>query len=318
MTALLFTALVTVWGFTWFAIKLQLGHVAPELSICYRFVLAAAVLWVLLAAMRRIRSAPWAGQGWFALLGLTLFSLNFLLIYSATQYIASGVVSVLFTTATLFNAFHQWLFLRRAPSPRVVAGALCGIAGIGLLFLQEFSQLGAGHDQLLGIGLAIAGTYVFSLGNMVSIRAVRVAGDLPNAIVRGMTWGVVFLAAFAFLRGVPFVVPTTLPYLAGLVYLAIPGSIIGFFAYLSLLQRVGPDRAAYATVLFPVLALAVSTVLENYVWTPAGLGGLALVLAGNLVIFARIPRKWRARGRLDSAPDTPSVGGQRVGGIDAR
>jgi drug/metabolite transporter (DMT)-like permease len=308
MTAFLFTALVTVWGFTWFAIKLQLGPVAPELSICYRFLLAAAILWVMLAAMRRLRSVPWTGQGWLALLGLTLFSLNFLLIYLATQYIASGVVSVLFTTATLFNAFHQWLFLRRAPSPRVVAGALCGIAGIALLFLQEFSKLGAGHDQLLGIGLAIAGTYVFSLGNMASIRAVRVAGDLPNAIVRGMTWGVVFLALFAFARGVPFVLPTTLPYLAGLVYLAVPGSIIGFFAYLSLLQRVGPDRAAYATVLFPVLALAVSTFVENYVWTLAGFAGLALVLAGNLVIFARLPGAARRAGRdvaaapVDGAP----------------
>lgn len=293
MTAILFAALVLSWGFTWFAIKLQLGVVPPEVSICYRFVLAAAVLWLGLAATRRLRPVPWRAHRWFVLQGLTLFGLNFVLIYSATQHIASGIVSVLFTTATVFNAFNQWLFMRRVPQARVLAGAVMGMAGIALLFWRELDHLHGNRGELLGVGLALAGTYVFSLGNMVSMRVARDGVDLPNAMARGMTWGAACLALFALWRGNDFVMPSTPVYLFSLLYLAIIGSVLGFFAYLSLVTRIGADRAAYATVLFPLVALVVSTLFEGYAWTPWAFAGLCLILLGNLAIFAR----WPARAR---------------------
>jgi drug/metabolite transporter (DMT)-like permease len=142
---------------------------------------------------------------------------------------------------------------------------------------------------VLGIGLALTGTYVFSLGNLISTRATADGADLPNAIARGMTWGSAFVGALALARGLPLVIDPTPRYLLSLLYLAIPASVLGFFAYLSLVARVGADRAAYATVLFPVIALAVSTLLEGYVWTRWALAGLPLVLLGNLVIFGRWP-----------------------------
>lgn len=295
MTAFLFTALVLAWGFTWFAIKLQLGVVPPEISICYRFVVAASLLWIGLALARRLRPVPWRAHGWIALLGVTLFSLNFILIYSATQTVASGIVSVLFTFATVFNALNQWLFMRRMPQPKVLAGAGMGILGIALLFSHEMQYLHGGRAQALGVGLAVAGTYVFSLGNLVSMRATRDGIDLPNVMVRGMSWGALFLALFALARGAHFVLPPTPVYALSLLYLAVPGSILGFFSYLSLVARIGADRAAYATVLFPVVALGVSTVLEGYVWTPWAFAGLALILCGNVVIFSRWPLARLAR-----------------------
>ncbi|HET8726799.1 MAG TPA: DMT family transporter [Alphaproteobacteria bacterium] len=293
MTAFLFAVLVLAWGFTWYAIKLQLGVVPMEVSICYRFALAALVMWLGLAVTRRLRPARLAQHRWFALMGLSLFGLNFLLIYDASQYIASGIVSVLFSTATVFNACNQWIFLGKRPSPRVLAGAALGIAGITLLFGAEFAELGTSHALPLGIGLALAGTFVFSLGNLASMRATGDGFDLPNAIARGMTWGAAFLAAFALARGRSFIMDPSPGYLLSLAYLAVPGSVLGFLAYLSLVARVGADRAAYATVLFPVVALAVSTVLEGYVWTPWALAGLPLILLGNVVIFAR-PRVRRS------------------------
>jgi len=65
---------------------------------------------------------------------------------------------------------------------------------------------------------------------------------------------------------------------------------VAFIAYLALINRVGAGRAAYVTVLFPVVALTVSTFLEGYVWTPIGATGLAMVLLGNITIFARLPK----------------------------
>ena len=290
MIAVLFAAVVGAWGFTWFAIKLQLGVVPPEVSILWRFTAAAAVLWLGLWATGRLRRVRPAQHRWFAAMGLTLFSLNFLLIYGATQYVASGIVSVVFTCATLFNALNQWLFLRKPPGGRTLAGAMLGIAGMALLFGEAFSRAGAGGGTAVGIAMALGGTYVFSVGNFISRRATGDGTDLPNAVARGMAWGVVFLLATILARGLPIVIEPSARYLLSLAYLAVPGSILGFLAYLSLVRRVGADRAAYATVLFPVVALAVSTVLEGYRWTPLALAGLPLVLAGNVVTFAPLPR----------------------------
>lgn len=289
VTVLLFVVIVVVWGLTWFAIHLQLGTVPMEVSILWRFTLAAVVLWGALAATGRLRRARLADHRWFFVLGVTLFSANFIFMYSATWFVASGVVSVVFTMATVFNALNQWLFLRRNPSIRTLAGAGLGLGGIALLFAHDIAGAGLGGTTVIGIALALGGTYLFSLGNLASLRATAAGLDLPNAVARGMTWGAVLLAAVVLARGERFTIDLSPVYLASLVYLAVPGSVIGFLAYLSLVSRVGADKAAYATVLFPVLALAVSTAFEGYGWTPEAFVGLALVLAGNVVVFARFP-----------------------------
>lgn len=291
MSALLFATVVFCWGFTWYAIVLQLGVVAPEVSIVWRFLLAAATLWAGLALSGRLKRARPAQHLWFAAMGLTLFGLNFLLVYAATLHIASGIASVVFTLSTVFNGLNRWIFLRRAPSRRVLAGSLLGTAGVTMLFGEAFLHMAVGSEAALGVALALAGTYVFSLGNLVSMRVTgeRMRGeglDLPNAVARGMAWGVAFLALFAWLRGSSFTIEWTAPYLLSLAYLAIPGSVVAFLAYLSLVRRVGAERAAYVTVLFPVVALTVSTLLEGYRWTAWSLAGLPLILLGNLVIFA--------------------------------
>lgn len=72
-----------------------------------------------------------------------------------------------------------------------------------------------------------------------------------------------------------------------MLYLAAVGSVIGFTTYLMLVSRIGSSRAAYTTVLFPVVALSLSTLYEGYHWTPLAIIGLVLTLAGNVVIFAR-------------------------------
>ncbi len=296
MTGFLFAAVVVAWGFTWYAIKMQFGPVSAEVSILWRFMLAAAVLWIGLAATGRLQRVRWRQHGWFAAMGFSLFGLNFVLIYNASGHIASGVVSVVFTLATIFNALNQWFFLHKVPTLRTIAGSTFGISGMVLLFGEAFAKVDATGGTALGIGLALAGTYVFSLGNLVSTRATADGTDLPNAIARGMTWGAAFLGVLTMVRGLPLVIELTPGYLLSLIYLAIPGSVLGFFAYLSLVARIGADRAAYATVLFPVIALAVSTLLEGYMWTPWALAGLPLVLLGNLVIFYKAPQTlWSRR-----------------------
>lgn len=285
MTAFLYASVVFCWSFTWYAIKLQLGDVPPEVSILWRFALAAAVMWAGLAVSGRLRRAPLRQHLWFAALGLTLFGLNFVMVYEATRFIASGVVSVIFTLVTVFNTGNQWLINGKAPTSRMLTGAVLGIAGIAILFGQSLGELQGDANTAIGIALAAGGTLVFSFGNFVTPRAAAHGVDLPNAIVRGMTWGSVFLFLFIETRGIPLAFSPTPVYVGSLLYLSLLGSVAAFLAYTELLRRIGPARTAYATVIFPVIALAISTAMEGYAWTPWAFAGLPLILLGNVVIF---------------------------------
>ncbi|MGO9769786.1 MAG: DMT family transporter [Roseiarcus sp.] len=285
MNALLFGFVVLVWGLTWYAIKLQLGATPAEVSIFWRFFLSAAILWAGLAATGRLRRAPLRGHVWFAALGLVLFSGNFLCFYNAERFVASGVVSVVFAMASAFNVANQWLFRGIRPTPRVVVGALIGALGVACLFADQLAATAGASQAAVGLGLALAGTYCFSLGNLASRPATRAAADLPNAIARAMSWGAAILAATAAARGLSFAPTMSVAYLGALVYLSAIGSVLGFLVYLGLVSRIGPERAAYTTVLSPVIALAVSSSLEGYQWNRWALVGAPLILIGNVVIF---------------------------------
>lgn len=305
MTAFLFAVLIVSWGFSWYAIKLQLGVVPPEVSVCYRFALAALVLWAGLAVTGRLQRAQWADHRRFALMGLFLFGLNFMAMYEATHYISSGVVAVLFSTASVFNIVNQWIWLGQRPKPRVLLGATLGIAGIGLVFGREVIHLGATQGTALGVLLALGGTLSFSIGNILSARLKAARVDMPNTVARGMTYSAAYFAIYTLIRGDSFGFDFSASYVLSLAYLAVIGSVLAFLAYLSLIGRVGADRAAYATVFFPLVALGVSTVFEGYEWTWVALVGLAFILLGNVVIFApegafRSP-PWR-RGAAGSRP----------------
>lgn len=289
MNLFLYLLTVLVWGTTWIALKWQIGEVPIPWSIAYRFWLAAAVLLAWLAWRRQWR---WPSRGIAPLLigqGLALFCLNFMCFLHASQWIASGLVAVCFSTAPLWNALNGRVFQRRALSAQVLAGGALGLAGLLLLFGGEFAKDWQRAETLWGLGLALAGTYCFSLGNLLS-GAMQRQGQTPlQTNAWAMLVGATAIAAYALLAGEPMRFDPSPLYVGAWLYLAIPGSVIGFTAYLTLVGRMGADKAAYCTVLFPVVALNVSAWVEGYAWTPAALLGLGLVGAGNVVVFWRAP-----------------------------
>lgn len=287
--ALLYFLTVLIWGTTWIALKLQLGVVPIAWSIAYRFWLAAAVLALWLLWRRQWRLPPRTVWPLLALQGLCLFCLNFMCFLHASRWIASGLVAVCFSTAPLLNALNGRLLLRTPLSPQVLAGSALGVAGLLLLFGSEVAKDLARPETLWGLGLALAGTYCFSLGNLLS-GAMQRQGQTPvQTNAWAMLVGATLVATYALASGQPLAFDTSATYVGAWLYLAIPGSVIGFTAYLTLVGRLGADRAAYCTVLFPVVALNVSAWMEGYTWTTAGLLGLVLVAAGNVAVFWRGP-----------------------------
>ncbi|CAB3760972.1 DMT family transporter [Paraburkholderia solisilvae] len=290
MNLLLYSLTVLIWGTTWIAIKWQLGDVPPPVSIAYRFWLAAAVLFALLAVMRRPMRPPREAWRYLAAQGLTLFCFNFLCFYYAERTVPSGLVAVVFSIAPLLNSINGRLFLGRPLQPAVIAGALLGIAGIVCLSLQQISGHFGDHAVWLGFAIAFAGTLCFSAGSLLSSR-MQALGLHPLVTNSwAMLIGAAVLTVGSALAGLSFAPQTDARYLGALVYLAVPGSVVGFTAYLTLVGRIGPERAAYCTVLFPFVALTVSTVFEGYRWSALAVLGLALVALGNLVAFGAVPR----------------------------
>jgi drug/metabolite transporter (DMT)-like permease len=286
-TAGLYLATVLIWGTTWIALKLQLGTVPIAWSIAWRFALAAAVLLGWLAWRGQLKRPTRAAMPLLLAQGLCLFCLNFLCFLHASQWIASGLVAVCFSTAPLWNALNARLLQGQPLKPRVMVGAAFGLAGLALLFGTELFADLARREVLWGLVLAMAGTCCFSLGNLLS-GALQRQGLAPlQTNAWAMLIGTAAVSVYALARGDVPSFDLSPTYVGAWLYLAIPGSVIGFTAYLTLVGRLGADRAAYCTVLFPVVALNVSALVEGYRWTPGGLLGLGLVAAGNVVVFWR-------------------------------
>ncbi|MDN0075427.1 EamA family transporter [Crenobacter sp. SG2303] len=293
MNALLYLSTALIWGTTWIALKWELGSTPISLSIAYRFLLASAVLFAILAIRKQLRRPRGEAARLVLAQGLALFCLNFLCFYHASHYLPSGLVAVVFSTATLWNALNARLFLKRRIAPQVMAGGALGLAGIVTLFWPELVSHGADTGTLIGLGLSVLGTLCFSTGNLLSARLQTLGLKPLETNAWAMLCGSLILVAGSLVAGLPFTIDTSARYLGALAYLAIPGSVIGFTAYLMLVGRLGPERAAYCTVLFPVVALNVSVLFEGYHWTPLALLGLVLVLAGNVLVF-RQPKRTAA------------------------
>jgi drug/metabolite transporter (DMT)-like permease len=286
MTAFLFLINVLVWGFSWIAITVQIGEAPAEVALLYRVALAAITLFAFLALTGRLRPVPMRRQPVLALTGLCLFSLNYLLVYNGAAYIASGVVALLFSTATVFNAFNSMVLFGQRQTLRFIAGAVCGMTGLGCLFWRDLAALDLASEAIVGAGFVLAGTYIFSLGNMTS-RGNNIAGlHMPTTTAWSMVWGTLFLTIYTLARGHGFPVDFSTDFYLALLYLAIPGTVIGFLTYLEVVKRIGAPLAAFSTVLYPAIALTVSTFFEGYQWTPAAIVGLMLIAMGNILVFA--------------------------------
>jgi drug/metabolite transporter (DMT)-like permease len=277
-----------IWGSTWLAIKFQLGVVSPELSIAYRFVLAAIFLFVFSIARRLPLRFNWRQHFYIALQGLLLFSFNYFMVYLAEEHLVSGLVAILFSTIIIANVIFGTVFLKAPVRTRVVVGAFVGILGLILIFAPELNSFNLSSEGILGVILVIASVISASLGNIISARNQRSGLPVIQTNAFGMAYGAALMFALAIFNGAQLTFDPSTSYILSLLYLALFGSVIAFGTYLTLLGRIGPDRAAYVTVLFPVIALALSTLFEGITWSGAQLGGVALVLIGNVIVLTKI------------------------------
>ncbi|PYE90379.1 DMT family transporter [Phyllobacterium leguminum] len=282
----LYAMTVFAWSLSWYALALQAGSgVANEVNIVWRFLIATIIMFAWAAVSKQRLKFPLHDHLGFAALGILLFSSNFLLFYYGAQYLVSGLLSVVFSLASIVNLVLSTVVMREPPSSRTLIGGLMGFGGIALMFLPEMQAHGFTGKTLIGLGLCVAGTLSFCTGNLVSARLQKRGLPLISMNGWGMVYGTLWAGFLALVFGKHFTIAWTGEYLVSLVFLAVVSTVLAFFAYLTLLGRIGSARAGYATVMFPVFALVVSTIFEGYQWTVFAVIGLALVLAGNLFVI---------------------------------
>lgn len=282
---------VLVWGFSWYAITLQLGIVHPMVSISWRFFIAGVVLLVWLKITGKFVFPSRRDLPRVLALSVLLFCFNFTCFYFATSFITSGLVSVVFAAAVFITVFNQWVWRRIVPEKKTLVGALFGLTGIILLFAPSIAdnlQSGELHT-VMGLALSFLGTWFFSVGNLVSASLSRTT-HLPSTIACAMLIGATTSAAIALSLGQSLSLPSNMTYLFALGYLAIGASVIGFVAYLTLVANQGAAKAGYATILFPIIALAVSTVMEGYQWNLLAALGVTLATLGAIIVFSPQPK----------------------------
>lgn len=284
-SAVLLTVVVISWGLSWYAMGLQLGEVPPLVSVSYRFLLAAILLIGYLAITRRLRSIPLKYHGKVFALGFCIFSMNYYCFYVSAEFLPSGLLSVIFATAAIMGAFNQRLFFGVGLSARILIGAVSGVVGLLFLSWETIAAVGVAKVGVVLV-LPFLGTYLFSLGNIFSAQLSQ-NHDLPSVVAYGMVYGTIICVALCLVLGLQFSIPSDPVYLGSLAYLAVIATALGFVTYLSLVSREGPARAAYATVLFPIVAMLVSTWLEGFQWTGLAFLGLALALGGTMLVFSK-------------------------------
>lgn len=281
----LFLAPSFIWGTTWFAIKFQLGAVAPEVSVGYRFILAALLLlgWCALRGLG-LRFGLRAHAS-FALLGVLQYALNYVLIYRSEEVLTSGLVALVFGLLVVLNLLGARILFGTPVTAPVLAGVGIGLVGVALVLWPDVARLGARPGQSWGVALALLGTVSASAGNLWSQRLYRGGAPIVPSTAWSMLYGALAVILYGAIAGLPFAFDTSAGYLLSLGYLAIFGSIVAFIAYLTLLRRIGAGRSGYVAVLMPVLAMATSTLFEGYRWSPAAVAGMALVIAGNVLVL---------------------------------
>ena len=289
MTTLLYLLMIFIWGFSWIAIKWQQGDVAMEVSILYRFGLAAIIMFSIGKLFNKLQVVRGCDHKFFVLQGLCLFCCNFLFFYSSTFYIASGLTAVIMATAPIFNAFHGRCFYRIKANQNFWLGIAIGLAGITSLFIKDLLQTAWSEEVVLGLCYALLGTWCFSLGNMISLRNSQNNIQPYTATSYAMVYGCIALLVIIAFKGLTFELTFNSRYLVSLLYLAIPASVIGFTVYLTLVDRIGANYTAYLMVFTPVVALLVSSIFEDYQWTRLSTLGLCCVLLGSIISQIKKP-----------------------------
>ena len=282
---ILFIVTLFCWSPTWYVIKFQLGYVDPLVSVFYRFLIAAIIIFVYLIYKKKNLKFSLYQHSWFLLFGVCLYSLNYVFFYLSNTYLISAFPAVVFSTVVIMNILGEGFYFKKKPSLKTLLGATIGMIGIIIIFSDEIFNFSLANGTHVGLFLALLGTFSASTGNMVHQRNLNNNFPLIPTLAYAMLYGSLVTLLITQIKGTELLFEYSFSYIASLAYLSIIGSIFAFIFYLRLLEKVGAGRAGYVGVVMPVLALLISTVFENLEWQQDLIIGLPILIIGAVLVI---------------------------------
>jgi len=274
---LAYLTVIAIWSTTPLAIKWSALGTSFAFAVAARMAIGVVLAALIVAVWRvgfplhrKARQTYLAGGlGLFGAMSLT---------YWGAQFITSGLVSVLFGLAPLMTSAMAAVVLKeRALVPTKVAGMLLGLTGLAIVFLGE-SRLG-GPDAFSGMAALLLAVLIYS-ASLVWVK--RIGDDSPPLAITTGTLGVslpLFLLVWAWVDGG---IPQSVPIRAGaaIVYLGVFGSVLGFALYYYLIKHMDTGRVSLITLLTPVLALLLGTLLNGEIVPVRVWLGSVLIILG--------------------------------------
>ena len=291
MNAILYFIVLLAWGSSWFAISFQLGDVAPQVSIAWRFLLASFMLFIWCYARGLKLSFSWRAHSSWLLLGFFLFCVNYICAHFGTFYLASGLVCLIFSTLTLFTVFNGFIFFKKPIRLPILFGAIVGILGLSIIFSNEISNTDWSLESgiVKGFLWMLLATFFASIGMLLSGQMQARKMPLVQSNAFSMLYGSLIIVTYVSISDISFSFSTSYSYVISLIYLSLVASVIGFGVYLKLVGNIGADKASYVNIFTPTIALFLSTLFENYQWSWTGLVGVALIIIGNIIVLYAKP-----------------------------
>ncbi|OAN61484.1 hypothetical protein A8B79_08485 [Balneola sp. EhC07] len=296
--ALLFITPVLIWGSTWYVIKFQVGNVDAMLSVSYRFGIAGVLMLIVCSLWKMKMNFTRKEHQFILLQGLLIFGFNYWLVYTSELYLTSGLVGLIFSLLVFLNILNGRIFLKTPFENKVIIGGFLGLVGTGMVFWKDLSHFSFTDGKIIGLCFAVGGTYLASLGNITSARNQKAGIPVIQSNAFGMVYGAIAMFVIAVILGKEIRFEVSQSYVLSLLYLAIFGSIIAFGAFMTLIGNIGASKAAYVSLIAPVIALTISTFLEDYTWTTISLSGAVMILVGNVVALRSSKKKEKAFPRV--------------------
>ena len=285
INGVLYGITILIWGSSWIMIKFQVEVVSASISVFYRFFLAAIILQCLCLIKRQKSVYALREYIFIAIQGFCLFAVNYWLFYLSAEYLSSGLMALIFSTIVVMNMINGRIWFGTTINLKMVFGAMMGISGLTLVFWPEIQWEDSNYNMFKGLIFAFVATYFSSLGNIVSVRNQKKGIPVFYSNAYAMTFGCLTMLMITMITDEHWNFSWNPQFLLSLVFLSVFASVVGFWCYLTLLGRVGADRGAYATLIFPIVALSISTVFEGYQWSLIAISGVVLILLGNFIIL---------------------------------
>ena len=285
----LFLSALLFWSATWSIIGLTQVNIDldPSVSVFIRFILAGLIILIYVAITKRKLIFSIRDHVYFFILGIFLYSGNYIFFYNSNVYLPSNIPATVFCLLTIFNILGEKFLFKKPITTVTLSGAILGISGILIIFFNDFISFNLNSGTTIGLMFALLATLSASAGNLIAIYNKRnFSIPLLQNVAFAMIYGALVALLVSFIKGSEFYIPiTNFSYILGQIYLIIFGSIVSFLCYIKFIENTSASTGGYIGVIMPILALIISMIFEDVKPDIYFLTGLPIALIGLLLIL---------------------------------